>query len=67
MQTYPKNGLYGLQWVCHSGGDSFGDGADHKDLQWWQLWAERRTWIFCVSSEEQTYPKGESFEFRWPQ
>lgn len=33
MQTYPKNGLYSLQWVCHSGGDGFGDGPDHKDLQ----------------------------------
>ncbi len=57
-QTYPKNGLYCLQWVRNSGGNSFGNSTDEEDLNRRQLGGkEDNLSHICVISLEQSQPK----------
>lgn len=48
-KTYPKNGLYSLQWVGNSGGNSFGHSADDENLKRRQLRRKRKKRITYLS------------------
>lgn len=37
MCVYPQNGLNCLQWVCCRCCNSFSNGTNKKDLEWWYL------------------------------
>lgn len=40
---YPQNGLDRLKRVRAGGSDGLGDGSNHEDLSWGNLWAETKT------------------------